>query len=198
MSYKSQINMKRIFIAVKIDAGENLLNMISDLKAGLKEERVKWTETDNFHITLAFLGDTEETKIKAINNMLMATCEGFGEFEIIIKGAGVFKKFSDPRILWTGIEDSGKLNKLYNCIKSGLKDTGISLEERTFSPHLTLGRIKSIRDHENLKSLVAGYLTAEMQSQRVKEVILYESILFQTGPVYKPLGKYQIINTSPC
>ena len=132
MSYKTQINMKRIFIAVKIDTGENLLNMISDLKAGLKEERVKWTEIENFHITLAFLGDTEETKIKAINNMLRTTCEGFGEFEIIIKGAGVFKNFSDPRILWTGIEASEKLNKLYDCIKSGLKDTGISLEERHF------------------------------------------------------------------
>jgi 2'-5' RNA ligase len=192
MSYKTQNNMKRIFIAVKIDAGENLLNMISDLKAGLKEERVKWTETDNFHITLAFLGDTEETKIKAINNMLMTTCGGFGEFEIIIKGAGVFKNFSDPRILWTGIETSEKLDKLYDCIKSGLKDTGISFEERPFSPHLTLGRIKSIRDQENLKLLVAVYLTAEMQSQPVNEVILYESILSQTGPVYKPLGRFPL------
>jgi 2'-5' RNA ligase len=189
MRQRSKINLKRIFIAVKIDAGENLLNMISDLKAGLKEERVKWTETGNFHITLAFLGYTEETKIKAISNMLRTACEGFGEFEIIIKGAGVFKNFSDPRILWTGIEPSEKLNKLYDCIKSGLKDTGISLEERTFRPHLTLGRIKSIGDHENLQSLVTSYLTAEMKSQRVKEVILYESIIFQTGPVYKPLGR---------
>jgi 2'-5' RNA ligase len=192
MSYETQINMKRIFIAVKIDTGENLLNMISGLKAGLKEERVKWTETENFHITLAFLGDTEESKIKAINNMLRTTCEGFGEFDIFIKGAGVFKKFSDPRILWTGIDASEKLNKLYDCIKSGLKDTGISIEERTFRPHLTLGRIKSIMDHDNLKSLVAGYLNAEMQSQSVNEVILYESILLQTGPVYKPLGRFPL------
>ena len=142
MSYKSQINMKRIFIAVKIDPGENLLNMISVLKAGLKDERIKWTESENFHITLAFLGDTEEAKIKAINNMLRTTCEGFGEFEIVIKGAGVFKNISDPRIIWTGIETSEKLNKLYDSIKSGLKDTGISLEERTFRPHLTLGTNK--------------------------------------------------------
>ena len=126
MNYKTQNNMKRIFIAVKIDTGENLLNMISALKAGLKEERIKWTETENFHITLAFLGDTEEKKIKAINNMLRTTCEGFGEFEIIIKGAGVFKNFSDPRVIWTGIEPSEKLNKLYDSVKAGLKDTGIS------------------------------------------------------------------------
>jgi 2'-5' RNA ligase len=194
MSYKSQINMKRIFIAVKIDPGENLMNMISILKTGLKDERIKWTESENFHVTLAFLGDTEETKIKAINNMLKATCEGFGEFEIIIKGAGVFKNFNDPRIIWTGIETSEKLNELHDCIKSGLKDTGISLEERTLSPHLTLGRIKSIRDNDKLRSLVAKFLNTEMQNQPVNDVILYESILFQTGPVYKPLGKYPLVN----
>jgi len=194
MRYKTQIKMQRIFIAVKIDTGENLLNMISDLKAGLKNERVKWTEVENFHITLAFLGDTDETKTEAINNMLRRTCKGFGEFEIFIKGTGVFKNFNDPRIIWTGIEISEKLIELYDCIKSGLKDTGIALEERTFRPHLTLGRIKSIRDNENLRSLVARYLNAEIQSQPVYEVILYESILFQTGPVYKPLAKYPLAN----
>ena len=186
--------MQRIFIAVKIDPGDNLLNMISSLKAGLKDERIKWTESENYHVTLAFLGDTEKAEIKAIKNMLRTTCNGLGEFEIMIKGTGVFKNFSDPRIIWAGIETSEKMNKLYDCVKSGLKDTGISLEERTFKPHLTLGRIKSIRDNDNLRSLAARYLNAEIQSQRVDEVILYESILTQTGPVYKPLGKYPLVS----
>ena len=70
MKYKPHINMKRIFIAVKIDPGETLMKMISDFKTGLKDERIKWTETENFHITLAFLGETEEDKIKAIGKML--------------------------------------------------------------------------------------------------------------------------------
>jgi 2'-5' RNA ligase len=116
MRYKSQIKMKRIFIAVKIDPGETLLNVISSFKTGLKDEQIKWTESENFHITLAFLGDTEDAKVKAIYNMLRPTCEGFGEFEIMIKGAGVFKNFQDPRIIWTGIETSEKLNKLYDSI----------------------------------------------------------------------------------
>ncbi len=194
MSYKSQISKKRIFIAIKIYIGENLLNMISNLKSGLKDEKIKWTETENFHVTLVFLGDTEESKIKEINSMLRTTCEDFGKLEIFIKGSGVFKNFNDTRILWTGIEPSEKLNKLYDCIKTGLKDTGISLEERIFRPHITLGRIKNIRDHDNLKFLVTGYLNADMQSQQVNEVILYESILIHTGPVYKPLENYPLVN----
>jgi RNA 2',3'-cyclic 3'-phosphodiesterase len=186
--------MKRIFIAVKIDIGKNLLNMISDLKTGLKNERIKWTEIENFHITLAFLGDTEEDKIKSINKMLKSVCEGSGEFEIIIRGAGVFKNFKDPRVIWTGIEPSGNLNILQESIKSGLRDTGISLEERNFSPHLTLGRIKSILDIEAFKKLIEGYSNLELQNQDVTEVILYESSLFHSGPVYKPLNKFKLGN----
>lgn len=186
------IIMKRIFIAVKIEAGDTLLNMISTFKATLKDERVKWTGVENFHITLAFLGDTEEPKISSVSNMLESVCQGFGEFELKIKGAGVFKNFRDPRILWTGIEASEKLNILYDCIKSGLKDSGILLEERTFRPHLTLGRIKHIRDSEVLKPLLSGFINQELQNQKVYEVILYESILLQAGPVYKPLRKFSL------
>jgi 2'-5' RNA ligase len=184
--------MRRIFIAVKIDAGKNLLKVISNLKTVLKDEKIKWTETENFHITLAFLGDTEEDKIKEINKMLKSACEGSGEFEMIVKGVGVFKNFNDPRVIWTGIESSGKLSHLHETIKSGLKDAGISLEERNFKPHLTLGRIKSIHDNEALKTLISGYGNLELQNQEVKEIILYESLLFNSGPVYKPLGRFKL------
>ena len=88
-----------------------------------------------------------------INKMLKRVCEGSGEFEMIIKGAGVFKNLKDPRVIWTGIEHSEKLNKLNESIKPGLKDAGIILEDRTFNPHLTLGRIKSIKDIDGFKSL---------------------------------------------
>lgn len=184
--------MRRIFIAVKIDTGKNLLNMISNLKTGLKNERIKWTEIDNFHVTLAFLGPTGEDKIKAINKMLKSSCEGSGDFEIVLKGAGVFKNFNDPRIIWTDIEPSEKLNHLYESVKCGLKDTGISLEELNFRPHLTLGRIKSIKDIDVLKSLIAGYNNLELQRQEVMEVILYESLLFHSGPIYKPLTRFRL------
>ena len=89
MKYKPHIKMMRIFIAVKINADDTLITMMSDLKAGLKEEKIKWTDSENLHITLAFLGDTEEDMIKPVNKMLKRICEGFGEFEIIIKGADV-------------------------------------------------------------------------------------------------------------
>jgi 2'-5' RNA ligase len=96
--------MKRIFIAVKIEPGEILLKMISSFKTGLSNENIKWTNTDNIHITLSFLGDTEESQIIAINEILMVKCEGFGQFDLVLKGTGVFKSQGDPRVIWAGIE----------------------------------------------------------------------------------------------
>jgi len=189
---ETNIKMKRIFIAVKIDPGATLMEMISDFRILLKDEKIKWTESENYHITLAFLGDTGEEKIRAVAEMLKVICDGQGPFDMVIKGAGVFKNLKDPRILWTGIERSEILNSLFESVKLGLKNEGITLEERPFSPHLTLGRIKSIKNNDTLKSLIARYVDKEMQIQPVNEVILYESLLFNSGPVYKPLGKFAL------
>jgi 2'-5' RNA ligase len=184
--------MKRIFIAVKVEAGQALLGMISKLKTGLKSENIKWTSLDNIHITLAFLGDTREEKIDVISAMLLEKCDRFGKFELIIKGLGVFKNLDDPRIIWTGIESSEKLKLLNVFIKNGLRDAGIKIEERPFNPHLTFGRIRNLKDKAILKTSIDKYLTEEFQKVPVKEVILYESILLQTGPVYKPIGKFKL------
>jgi RNA 2',3'-cyclic 3'-phosphodiesterase len=184
--------MKRIFIALKVDAEEPLLMMISSLKSGLSKDIIKWTGPDNIHITLAFLGDTEENMIKSIISMLNEKCTGSGRFELILKGSGVFRNLSDPRIIWTGIEPSGKLMYLNEVIMKGLKGLNIKMEERPFNPHLTIGRIKHLNDRETLKALTEQYHNSEIQIIPVNEVILYQSILLQSGPVYKPIAKFNL------
>ena len=184
--------MKRIFIALKVEAGETLLFMISSLKSVLIKDTVKWTNPDNIHITLAFLGDTDGKMIKPISSMLKEKCNGSGKFELILKGSGVFRNLSDPRIIWTGIEPSEKLMHLNEIIMNGLKDLSIKMEGRPFNPHLTMGRIKHLNDKETLKAVIEQYQNSEIQLIPVNEVILYESILLQSGPVYKPIAKYNL------
>jgi 2'-5' RNA ligase len=184
--------MKRVFIALKVEAGENLLMMISSLKSGLRKDLIKWTNPDNIHITIAFLGDTEEEMIKSISSMLNEKCKGSGKFELIIKGAGVFRNINDPRIIWTGIEPSDRLVHLNEIIMNGLKGLSIKMEGRTFNPHLTIGRIKHLNDKKALKALTERFQNSEMQVIQVNEVILYESILLQSGPIYKPIAKFNL------
>ena len=131
---------------MKVEAGESFIRMISTLKHGLSNDIIKWTNTGNIHLILAFLGNNEEKMIKTIIYMLKGKCEGSGKFELIIIGIGVSRNLNDPRIIW-----------------------------------------------ERLKTLIQQFQEFEIQIVPVNQIILYESILLQSGPVYKPLINYQLI-----
>ena len=185
--------MKRIFIAIKIEPENNLLRIHSSLKSLLVSEKINWVDPANVHLTLAFLGDTEEDRIKVAAIMLKQKCTGFGEFDFNLSGTGVFKDYRDPRVIWIGINESEKLAELFGRIKTGLEDSGFKTEDRHFRPHITIGRIKSLKNVVALKSAVEKYRDSEIQRVTVQEVILYESILKPTGPVYKPAGIFKLI-----
>lgn len=184
--------MRRIFIAIKVEAGEPLLNIISSLKSGLIKDTIKWTSIDNIHITLVFLGDTEDDMIENVRLMLKEKCKGSGKFDLYLKGCGIFRSINDPRIIWTGVETSDSLVTLNESVQTGLRELGIRLEGRPYNPHLTIGRIKHLNDITLLKSLVDRYRNFEIQIVNVNEIILYESILLQSGPIYKPLEKISL------
>ena len=184
--------MKRIFIAVKTEPESNLLRMISSVRAMLGTEKIKWVDLSGIHITLAFLGDTSEERIKVLDRMLREKCTGFGDFGFVLYGAGIFKSFNDPRVLWVGISQADRLSSLFEIIAEGLGGAGFEPEVRKFRPHLTIGRVKSVSDPARLRSAIEKYKGVEFQTVWVKEVILFESILQKTGPLYIPLAKYPV------
>ena len=179
--------MKRIFIAIKVEPGPAFLKVYYSIKALLGNERIKWVEPANIHLTLSFLGDTMEDRIKVAGIMLNQRCSGFGEFSFSLSGTGVFKNLHDPRVIWIGIDDYERLQELKFLINRGLADTGFSVDERTFNPHITICRIKNLKAPDNLRLAVERYRDIPIQTVNVKELILFESILKPTGPVYKPL-----------
>jgi 2'-5' RNA ligase len=184
--------MRRTFIAVKIEPGEKLLEAISDIRNMLKNDLIKWVDTGSMHLTIAFLGDTGEDMVKKVSEMLHKSCRGTGQINFRLSGLGIFRNIHDPRVLWAGIEKSDKLLSLYDTIKQGLEAIGINTEERNFNPHLTVGRIKTIKNKKKLESILATYKSTEYQIVEADEVIFYESILSQAGPSYIPLSKVKL------
>jgi 2'-5' RNA ligase len=184
--------MKRTFIAVKIDRDEKLEKAVQSIRSQLNNESVKWVDLNQIHITLSFLGDTSEGSIRDVSEMLIAGLRDFGDVEFTIRGIGVFKSLADPRVIWAGISDSGRLVELSDLIKSGLNELGILTEERSFNPHITLGRIRSVKNQGSLKTLIENYDGVDFQKANISEVIYFESILQQTGPLYLPLKKIRL------
>jgi 2'-5' RNA ligase len=188
--------MKRIFIAIKVEPGQPFLNLITSLKSGLDRESIKWINVSNVHITLAFLGNTEESVINSLIGMLHEKCSGQEPFELNMKGTGVFRNFADPKVIWTGVDRSERLSELYKNILTGLNDLNIDPGDKPFNPHITLGRIKYLNDKGKFRNLLEKYKEIEIQKVPVNEVVLFESILLPAGPVYTPLKKIALNSLS--
>ncbi|HVN57072.1 MAG TPA: RNA 2',3'-cyclic phosphodiesterase [Bacteroidales bacterium] len=184
--------MKRTFVATRVDAGENLKKLLNHLAEELRGESVKWVEPSRMHITLAFVGETSEEMIRDISAMLAKKLGGLEPFTFSLEGLGVFRSISDPRAVWAGIRDDGKLGILHEAVRSGLSGIDIPVEDRGFTPHLTLGRIKWLKNRKTLERLISEYREVQFQDVRVSEVIFYESILQPAGPLYIPIKIFRL------
>jgi 2'-5' RNA ligase len=185
--------MKRLFIAVDIRGNDDFNSDFDKIRNRLSGEGIKWTKPENTHITLVFLGDTDEKRIESIDNILRKNCIGFGNFEIVLKSIGVFRNLSDARIIRADIHQADKLIQLNTVISRDLKNAGFKMEDRPFSPHLTIGRIKSLKDRNALKLIIDEYRDVQLQKIHVEKIILYESILKQSGPEYRPVSEFMLL-----
>ena len=187
-------NVKRIFIAIKVEPGDILAETMESLQSGFPADSIRWTDKDNIHITLAFLGDTSEEKIPGLVSMLKSVCSSTGSFDLTIRSAGLFRDINDPRILWIGTDRAENLIRLNSLIISGLEKTGFPVEKRPFSPHITIGRLRrnANNDKEMLSAFLNKYHDIVFRIMKVSEVILYESVLLRTGPVYHPLSIFPL------
>lgn len=184
--------MKRIFIAVKVVITAEMEMLMASLRSFLGNENIRWVDIQNIHITLAFLGDTPAAKISPLTLMIKEKCTGFGNFNFTLAGTGIFRNFRDPRIIWAGINPQEDLIRLRTLITECLNTAGLDFDGKPFVPHLTLGRLKTIRDIENLRRVLDTFRDTEFQNVGVNEVILFESILNQAGPTYKPLAGFPL------
>lgn len=182
--------MKRTFIAIDIPIDQNVRRKIRKISNGLRDERIKWIQPDQYHITLKFLGNIDESYLAPINLNLEKVANGFSEFALTLKEFGVFKNIGNPRILWLGFAPCRELNNLKYAIEDEMIKFGFEKSGSKFSPHLTIGRVKYLKNREILKELIEEFKETIFQEVEVKEIIFYESILKSKGPEYIAIEKH--------
>ncbi|MDX9882417.1 MAG: RNA 2',3'-cyclic phosphodiesterase [Prolixibacteraceae bacterium] len=183
---------KRIFLAIKIQAGPELLDVVDFLHDELAREQIRWVGEEQFHITLKFFGDTPEDKMELISAAVEECCMQYEPFSFGLCSPGYFRDREQLRVIFlqtSGTETLVAFQKQTEHLLSGL---GIPKEDRVFRPHLTLGRIKSVRDARHFYELMKQFPQKTVQVVFVSELILFESILKPSGPEYRVLERFRL------
>jgi len=184
----------RTFIAINLDSEirEYLSSLKNDLNLG--ESKIKWVNRNNIHITLKFLGYISPEQIKLINSGLKEIIDQYNPFVIKLSSdIGVFPTYKMPRIIWVGIkEGANELKKLYNSIEIMLLKKGFPRENKDFSGHITIGRVKYIKDKNNLINFLKNMHIKDI-SQEVKSLEFMESKLTPNGPIYNIIDKFPLL-----
>lgn len=185
-------DLLRTFIALKIKPEPTLLHKLEELKNELAGEPVKWVDENNLHLTLKFLGDTTLHQVDDLKAILKKISARNPAFSFRLKGLAFFKNKGMPRVLFIGIEEGEAIQQLAAEINLQLFALGFEKENRPFSPHLTLARIKFLKNKRNFYNAIDKYRDTDIQSIAIHEIILYQSILKPTGPIYKPLEIFRL------
>jgi 2'-5' RNA ligase len=172
----------RGFIAVDIDALPKILDFEKDLKD--TKANIKLVEPENIHITLKFLGDTNEDLIDEIDSLIKKAVQGINSFNIILEGAGVFPNKNYIKVIWLGIKNGEKLGNISKNIDEELNGMGIKKEKREFSAHLTIARVRSVKNKEKILRIIEKHTNSRFGEINVNSIKLKKSILTQKGPIY--------------
>lgn len=180
----------RAFIAIEVSDAvrEALVNFNRRLEASVLE--VRWTKSENLHLTLCFLGDIKQAQLNRVDDFLALTSYKLRSLRIRVHGLGVFPDLLRPRTLWTGIQgESEALEGAYSLAQHAARAAGVTADKRDFHPHITLGRIRKTPTAavslllERERNFTGGEFTA-------RHVSLFRSTLTADGARYFLIGKH--------
>ena len=175
----------RLFVAV--DLPETVRQLTAELRGGIPGAR--WVPAEQLHLTLRFIGDADETRFQAIRERLGRITAK--QFPMALQGTGCFPSPKRPRILWVGVEAGEPLTHLQRQVEEALVALGITPEDRPFSPHITLARLKEPRTSEVI-AFNATHGTLHSAPWTVDAFYLYSSTLTSQGASHRREATYPL------
>jgi 2'-5' RNA ligase len=193
----------RAFVAVQFSSElrRRLADAIAQLPRFAPDRSVQWVKADNIHLTLKFLGDVPVNDAAKIGHALTKGVRSIAPFEFTASDLGCFPDMRRPRVVWAGIEDDGaqKMMTLQSAVEAALNPLGYPPEDRPFSLHITLGRVRRETrppDAALVGKAVAAQPVSRWGTEKVDAVYLMKSELRPGGSVYTPLHVAKLGDTT--
>ncbi len=184
---------QRIFIAVGLPDAikEKIGGLIEQFKAS--GAAVRWVEPKNLHVTLKFLGWVEEERVSQVVELTEKAVRGKKAFCADLQGIGTFPAGRDPRIIWVGITEGGdNLKALAEELEKLFAQAGYGSEEREFSSHVTIGRIKERKGADKLREKMAAFNEVKLGDAPVASLQIMKSTLTPDGPRYEIIKEVEL------
>ncbi len=184
----------RTFISVELP--DEIKVKIGKSISGLKriDSGIKWVEDLNLHVTLKFLGWVEDCDLNCLFETVEDAVKGIGSFKMRIEGSGSFPEGSTPRVFWLGITKGGEqLKGIADDLERGLSKAGIRSEEREFSAHLTIGRVKGKKGVDKVKEEMEKFKRSDFGEFTVDRINIMKSTPTPKGPVYEVYKSINLI-----
>lgn len=181
----------RAFLAIDLD--DDLKPKINRIIKEFKktDARIKYVELTNLHLTLKFFGDIDTDGLDLLEEAISNVVSQFDSFKIKIKGCGAFPNTNRIKVIWVGIDDDAIIKDLHDSLDKEFVRLGFD-EDRKFSTHLTIGRMKSAKSKNKVKSTIEEFGDVEVGEMEVTHITLKKSTLTPAGPIYEDLRIFEL------
>jgi len=178
----------RAFIAIEASAEVRAAVSALATELGDRVQKARWIPSANLHLTLRFLGDTDEAIASALSNELGPIVSECAPFRLEFRGIGFFPSPRRPRVLSALIpQPPRELHELYRRVEATVNEHGFPPERRAFTPHLTFARFRT--PSGGLREIQTELQNRTFGHTSVEEVIVFESVLKRSGAVYHPRAR---------
>jgi len=179
----------RLFISAEAAVTDDVREAMSELG---RMRNIRPSPENQIHITLSFLGDTDESRIPRLVGTLRDALKGIGGFGVSMKGLGAFPNTKRPRVIWIGLDDGrDALALLAERVRGAVDSAGLHQDGKPFSPHVTIARVQGPADVSDIAERYRGEVFAEY---RIESVRLMGSVLGPSGAKHRVIETFVLDN----
>ncbi len=189
---------QRLFIAIAVPPAvrREIGRALGKMRRNAPPGAVRWTRTEQFHVTIKFLGDVPASQVPAVEQSVSEVCAGFPAIHLSAHGVGFFPGEQKPRVVWAGVDDdNGQLARLHRLLEDALRFVAPAEKPEKFAGHITLGRFKP-GHHSAIEQLreIAGELRGRhFGGWQAETVELVRSELASDGAVHTPVRSFPLV-----